>query len=63
MLAKKTKHQKMFNSLLNKFCLNEELKIKIAKYLEFLSWHSRNKSEVAGLIPGLVQWVKDLALR
>ena len=30
---------------------------------EFPLWHSRNESnhEVAGLIPGLDQWVKDLA--
>jgi len=35
--------------------------------MEFLSWHSGNESnyrnrEVAGSIPGLTQWVKDLAL-
>ena len=38
------------------------LKIKIE---EFLSWHSRNPTgsrEVAGLIPGFAQWVKDLVL-
>ena len=33
---------------------------------EFPSWHSRNNltrnHEVVGLIPGLTQWVKDLAL-
>ena len=33
---------------------------------EFLPWHSGNDSDqepqVAGLIPGLTQWAKDLAL-
>ena len=31
------------------------------KKSEFPSWHSRN--EAAGLIPGLAQWVEDLALQ
>ena len=36
------------------------------KSTEEFSWHSRNNltgnHEVLGLIPGLAQWVKDLAL-
>ena len=42
------------------------LSLKLAFILEFPSWHSGNNPtrnhEVAGLIPGLTQWVKDLAL-
>ena len=32
------------------------------KQEEFLSWLSGNKPTMPGLIPGLAQWVKDLAL-
>ena len=40
--------------------------ISISTATEFPSWRSRNesnrKNEVAGLVHGLTQWVKDLAL-